>query len=191
MVLVGAQKRRFAAIGSRKTRPLVQVALVEPLRPLFKCVHNLFDLPLVGLVQNCGENLLDPRRHLPADALLLFRGTVTPGDRRVVAVPTGCVPQGVPYTVRALLVQRLPEAGLGLRTLAQTIPVLELAFQAPVSSCSVKSLREPTLYCKVREIMPSMLATRYSKTRSVRRTRVERYRQVRAFAENVQNGDRY
>jgi hypothetical protein len=48
-------------------------------------------------------------------------------------VPTGCVPQGVPYTVRALLVQRLPEAGLGLRIQAQTIPVLELASQAPVN----------------------------------------------------------
>ncbi|CAA9365852.1 MAG: hypothetical protein AVDCRST_MAG93-7970 [uncultured Chloroflexia bacterium] len=78
-------------------------SFVEPLRPLRESVHDLFGLPLVGLIQHGAEDLLYAYRHLPPDALLLLSSAVAPGGWAVVAVPAGRVPEDVPDGVNALL----------------------------------------------------------------------------------------
>jgi hypothetical protein len=70
-------------------------------------VHSLLDLPLVGLVEHGGDDLLDAYGHLPTDSLLLVCGPVAPDRGRVVAVPAGRVPEGVTHAIDALLAQHL------------------------------------------------------------------------------------
>jgi len=59
-------------------------------------------LPLIHLVMDRTEELLDPHGHLPAFPLLLLGCPAPQGRRGVVAVPPGNVLQGVPPHVQPL-----------------------------------------------------------------------------------------
>jgi hypothetical protein len=64
----------------------------------------------VGLVEHRGHDLLDPHRHLPSHPLLLLRGAVSPCWGRVVSLPAGSFPQGVPDSINTLFSEYLYKA---------------------------------------------------------------------------------
>jgi hypothetical protein len=57
-----------------------RVSVEQPLRPLFESVHDLLHLPLVGLVEHRGDDLLDPYSYLLIYPLLLLGGSAQFGS---------------------------------------------------------------------------------------------------------------
>ena len=69
---------------------------VESIWPFSEGLHSLLHLPLVRLIEDRAQDLLDPRCHLPAPALLLHCSPIAPQEGVVVVVSAGGVSQDVP-----------------------------------------------------------------------------------------------
>jgi hypothetical protein len=80
-----------ASASNCRPRISIRVASVETLRLLREGIHRLLYLPIMDLVQDSADDLLDPHLHLPDNALLLVGGSIPPGV-------TGCCRRFSPST---------------------------------------------------------------------------------------------